>query len=115
MPQYPLDSPRHPRPCRLTTRVGAVRDGCCAVRATAFLPPVSVGKAAADDLDLAVQADSQNIKAWTARGLAYERLGDKEKAAGSYAKALNINEKYEPAKAGFARVGGQVGHAYQTF
>jgi tetratricopeptide (TPR) repeat protein len=76
---------------------------------------VSNNKAAADDLDLAVQADSQNIKAWTARGLAYERLGDKEKAAGSYAKGLNINEKYEPAKAGFARVGGQVGHSYQTF
>ena len=39
----------------------------------------------------------------------------KEKAAGSYAKALNINDKYAPAKAGFARVGGQVGQTYQTF
>ena len=39
----------------------------------------------------------------------------KGKAAGSYAKALNINEKYEPAAAGFARVGGKVGQTYQTF
>ena len=38
--------------------------------------------------------------------------GDKEKAAGSYAKALNINDKYEPAKAGFARVGGKTGQSY---
>ena len=62
-----------------------------------------------------MQAAPQNIKAWASRGLAYERLGDKDKAAGSYAKALNINDKYEPAKAGFARVGGQVGRTYQTF
>ena len=40
----------------------------------------------------------QNVQAWTSRGLAYERLGQKDKAAGSYAKALNINDKYEPAK-----------------
>jgi hypothetical protein len=47
--------------------------------------------------------------------LAYERLGQKEKAAGSYAKALNLNDKYEPARAGFARVGGKAGQSYQTF
>jgi hypothetical protein len=47
--------------------------------------------------------------------LAYERLGQKDKAAGSYAKALNINGAYEPAKAGFARVGGKAGQSYQTF
>ena len=49
------------------------------------------------------------------RGLAYERVGDKEKAAGSYAKALNINKDYEPAKQAFARVGGKYGQTYQTF
>ena len=45
-----------------------------------------------------MQIEPQNLQAWTSRGLAYERLGDKEKAAGSYAKALNINDKYEPAR-----------------
>jgi tetratricopeptide (TPR) repeat protein len=49
------------------------------------------------------------------RGLAYERIGDKDKAAGSYAKALNINQNYEPAKQAFARVGGKYGKTYQTF
>ena len=55
------------------------------------------------------------MRAWTSRGLAYERLGAKEKAACSYAKALNLNDKYEPAKAGFARVGGKIGQSYSTF
>ena len=72
-------------------------------------------KAAASDLDDAVQVEPQNLHAWTSRGLAYERLGDKEKAAGSYAKALNINKDHEPAKKGFARVGGKMGQTYQTF
>ena len=49
------------------------------------------------------------------RRLFYERLGAKDKAAGSYAKALNINDKYEPAKAGFDRVGGKIGQTYPTF
>ena len=49
------------------------------------------------------------------RRLAYERLGQKEKAAGSYAKALNINDKYQPAQTGFARVGGRIWQSYQTF
>jgi hypothetical protein len=51
----------------------------------------------------------------SARAFAYERLGDKEKAAGSYARALNINKDHEPAKQGFARVGGRLGQSYQTF
>ncbi len=71
--------------------------------------------AAASDLDQAVQLDPTDPKAWASRGLAYERLGQNDKAAGSYAKALNLNDKYAPAVAGFARVGGQVGKTYQTF
>ena len=47
--------------------------------------------------------------------LAYEKLGDKERAAGSYARALNINRNHEAAKQGFARVGGKLGQSYQTF
>ena len=72
-------------------------------------------KAAASDLDDAVTVEPQNLNAWTSRGLAYERLGDKEKAAGSYAKALNINKEHDPAKKGFARVGGKAGVTYQPF
>jgi Tfp pilus assembly protein PilF len=72
-------------------------------------------KDAADDLDSAVGIEPQNVAAWTSRGLAYERLGDKEKAAGSYARAMNINRDYKPASAGFERVGGKMGEAYQTF
>ena len=72
-------------------------------------------KAAARDLDDAVAAEPQNLQAWVSRGLAYERLGDREKAAGSYAKALNIKQDHEPAKQGFARVGGRMGQSYQTF
>jgi hypothetical protein len=49
------------------------------------------------------------------RGLAYERLGDKEKAAGSYAKALHLKRDHQPAQAAFTRVGGQFGKSYQTF
>ena len=83
-------------------------------RALSYLA-IGDNKSAADDLDQAVQADPQNLSAWTSRGLAYERSAHKDKAAGSYAKALNINDKYEPAKSGFARVGGKVGQTYQTF
>ena len=62
-----------------------------------------------------MQIEPLSLTAWTSRGLAYERLGGKEKAAGSYAKALNINKEHDPAKQGFARVGGKAGTTYQTF
>jgi Tfp pilus assembly protein PilF len=57
----------------------------------------------------------QNVQAWISRGLAYERLGDKDKAAGSYARAMNIDQASQAARDGFDRVGGRVGEAYQTF
>ena len=60
--------------------------------------------------------EPQNLQAWTSRGLAYERLGDKEKrAAGSYASALNINKDARARASGFARVGGSHSQTYQTF
>jgi Tfp pilus assembly protein PilF len=70
---------------------------------------------AARDLDEAVILEPRSLQAWASRGLAYERLGDTEKAAGSYAKALNINKDYEAARVGFARVGGKPGQSYKTF
>jgi len=36
-------------------------------------------------------------------------------AAGSYAKALNIQQSYAPAADGFRRVGGENGKTYQAF
>jgi Tfp pilus assembly protein PilF len=59
--------------------------------------------------------EPQSVQAWTSRGYVYEQLNDKEKAAGSYAKALNISAEYEPAKAGFKRIGGAYGQSYQAF
>ena len=72
-------------------------------------------KEAAADLDEAVQDDPQNPQAWLTRGLAYERLGDKNKAAGSYGRAINLRPRDEVARNGFARVGGQPGQSYDTF
>ena len=43
-------------------------------RALSYLA-VGDNKSAAGDLDRAVQLDPQNSRAWTSRGLAYERLG----------------------------------------
>jgi Tfp pilus assembly protein PilF len=70
-------------------------------------------KRAIEDFDEALEKNPRNLEAWTSRGLAWERLGDKEKAAGSYARALNINQNYQPAVAGFQRVGGRYGQTYQ--
>jgi Flp pilus assembly protein TadD len=72
-------------------------------------------KEATVDLDEAAQAEPQNAQIWTARGLAYERLGNKDKAAGSYARAMILRPKDDEAKTGFARVGGKPGQSYDTF
>ncbi|MGH6680805.1 MAG: tetratricopeptide repeat protein, partial [Bradyrhizobium sp.] len=67
------------------------------------------------DLDEAVGIEPQNVQAWTSRGLAYERLGDKVKAAGSYGQAIDLRPNDQVARAGFARVGGKAGQTYDTF
>ncbi len=72
-------------------------------------------KEAAADLDEAAQSDPQNGQIWTTRGLAYERLGDKAKAAGSYNRALALRPRDEAARNGFARVGGKPGQNYDAF
>jgi len=55
---------------------------------------------AASDLDEAVQSDPQNVQAWITRGLAYEQLGEKNKAAGSYGRAINLRPSDEAARTG---------------
>jgi tetratricopeptide (TPR) repeat protein len=83
-------------------------------RALSYLALDKIKEAAADP-DEAAQADSQNAQIWTTRGLAYERLGDKTKAAGSYSRAINLRPKDEAARSGFARVGGKPGQSYDAF
>ena len=74
-------------------------------RATSYLA-LDKAKEAAADLDEAVQADPNSAAAWAARGLAYERLGDKAKAAASYRHAIALRPKDEASRSGLARVGG---------
>jgi Tfp pilus assembly protein PilF len=83
-------------------------------RAVSYLALDKIKEAAAD-LDEAVQADPQNGQIWMTRGLAYERLGDRTRAAGSYARAINLRPKDEAARTGFARVGGKPGQSYDAF
>jgi tetratricopeptide (TPR) repeat protein len=83
-------------------------------RAISYLALDKIKEAAAD-LDEAVQADPNNAQIWTTRGLAYERLGDKTRAAGSYGRAVGIRPKDEAARTGFARVGGKAGQTYEPF
>jgi Flp pilus assembly protein TadD len=54
-----------------------------------------------------VQADPQNAQIWSARGQAYERLGDKTKAAESYGRAIGLRPRDEAARSGLVRVGGK--------
>ena len=74
-------------------------------RAVSYLA-LGQGEGGRADLDEAVQADPQNGQIWVTRGLAYERLGDKAKAAASYTRAIDLRPKDEAARSGFARVGG---------
>jgi Tfp pilus assembly protein PilF len=77
-------------------------------RALSYLA-LGQAKEAAADLDEAVQNDPQNAQLWMNRGLAYERLGDRDKAAGSYARAIGLRPGDEAARTGLARVGGKPG------
>src|SRR5436190_298774 len=73
-------------------------------RATSYL---ALGKAkeAAADLDEASEADPHNAQVWTIRGQAYERLGDRTKAAASYTKAVSLRPRDDAARSGLTRVG----------
>jgi fermentation-respiration switch protein FrsA (DUF1100 family) len=74
-------------------------------RATSYLA-IDKAKEAAADLDEAVQSDPNSAPAWSARGQAYERLGDKAKAAASYGRAIALRPKDDAARSGLARTGG---------
>ena len=72
-------------------------------------------KTAVDDFEEAVQLNPQSAQAWTGRGQALERIGDKERALGSYAKGMTADESYGPAREGFNRLGGRAGMTYRLF
>jgi len=74
-------------------------------RATSYLALDKV-KEAASDLDEAVQSEPNSGPAWSMRGLAYERLGDKKQAATCYNRALAIRPRDDAARNGLTRVGG---------
>jgi len=74
-------------------------------RAISYLAQDKV-REATGDLDEAVQSEPNNAQAWSIRGQAYERLGDKAKASTSYSRALAIRPRDDAARAGLARVGG---------
>ncbi len=74
-------------------------------RASSYLA-LNKAKGRAADLDEAVQADPNSAQAWTVRGEAYERLGDKGKAAISYSRAIALRPRDETARSGLARTGG---------
>jgi Flp pilus assembly protein TadD len=74
-------------------------------RATSYLALDKV-KEATGDLDEAVQSEPNNAHAWSMRGQAYERLGDKKQAAASYNRAIAIRPRDDAARSGLARVGG---------
>ena len=84
------------------------QSGPLLARAISYLA-LNKAREAAVDLDEAVQADPQNEQIWVNRGLAYERLGDRTKAAGCYGRAVNIRPGDEAARSGLARVGGKTG------
>ena len=74
-------------------------------RATSYLALDRLTEAASD-LDEGVQSAPTSGQAWSMRGLAYERLGDKKQAAACYNRAIAIRPRDEAARSGLARVGG---------
>lgn len=74
-------------------------------RATSYLALDRLTEAASD-LDEAVQSEPNSGHAWSMRGLAYERLGNKKQAAACYNRAIAIQPRDEAARSGLARVGG---------
>ena len=50
--------------------------------------------------------DNHNASAWAGLGLAYEKKGDRQKAAENYQRALSLNAGEPVAKQGVGRIGG---------
>ncbi|AHB03083.1 TPR repeat-containing protein [Brucella ceti TE28753-12] len=59
-----------------------------------------------DDFNTAITLDQNVAESWANQALVYEHNGDKAKAANSYARAVQLDPKYKPAKDGLARTRG---------
>ena len=53
-----------------------------------------------------MKRDRNSYQAWTNQGLALEQLGERQKAYAAFARAANLNPKYQPAKDGMRRTTG---------
>ncbi|HWW46475.1 MAG TPA: tetratricopeptide repeat protein [Xanthobacteraceae bacterium] len=104
----------------------AVADFSSALGLSARQPAALAGRAesylalrkdweAAADLDEAVRIEPDNRQAWILRGQAYERLGDLNRALGSYGQALHLNPADEEVLNNFKRLGGVEGRNYSPF
>jgi Flp pilus assembly protein TadD len=58
-----------------------------------------------EDFNAALNVNNRNTAAWTGLGTAYEKLGERAKAAEAYQRALTVDPNDAAAKAGAARVG----------
>ena len=70
-------------------------------------------KAAAEDFAVVVERDEKHFEAWTWRGFAFEKMGDRDKAANAYKWALHIKPGHEPAEQGLQRIGVQRGPSWR--
>ena len=60
---------------------------------------------AIEDFNAALNVDNKNADAWAGLGLAYERSGNRQKAAESYRRALALAPGNPVAKEGASRLG----------
>ena len=56
------------------------------------------------DFNTSLKLDGRIAESWANQGLIYERRGEKDKAAKSYAEAVRLDPNYAPAREGLARV-----------
>jgi Tfp pilus assembly protein PilF len=64
-------------------------------------------KTAVEKFSKAIEYDPQYAEAWYNRGLAYEQLGEFDKARSDYKKALQIIDNYDKAIEGLNRIDGK--------
>ena len=55
------------------------------------------------DFNTAIKLDEKLAEGWANQALVYERRGEKQKAAKSYAQAVRLDPSYAPARDGLAR------------
>jgi TonB family protein len=59
------------------------------------------------DLNKAIEIDPKRVETWLNRGTAHEKLGNTQKAAEDYSKALDLDAANEPAKTALQRLQAQ--------